>query len=278
MRKHRTLALRALLFVAAGIFVIPMYLLFAISMKTQAEVASSPFAPPLSPHFQNYADAWNSSSGSGTASFGQAVINSLVITTLSVVIVIAVGALTGYVLGRRTSRLSTWTFAAFLAGIAIPAQMIVLPFYWALARLELTGTIAGMVMLYVGILIPFTVFLYTGFVRALPRDFEEASRIDGASELRTFFFVVFPLLRPVTVTVAILSSIGVWNDFFGQLVFLNASGKETLPVTVYSWATQYATNYPVVTAGLVIALLPMLAFYLLLQRGIIAGFSTGLRG
>jgi raffinose/stachyose/melibiose transport system permease protein len=201
-----------------------------------------------------------------------------VITAASVVVIVILGALAGYVLGRRTGRLSTWTYVAFLAGIAIPAQMVVLPLYWWLDDLGLASTRIGMVIVYVGILLPFAVFLYTSFVRALPRDFEEASRIDGASELRTFAFVVFPLLRPVTVTVAILGAVGVWNDFFAQLIFLNGSGNETLPVTVYQFAGQYVSNYPVLTAALVITLLPMLIFYLLLQRHVIAGFSTGLRG
>jgi raffinose/stachyose/melibiose transport system permease protein len=274
----RVVALRAVLFVVAGLFLVPIYLLFAISFKTAQQESEDPFGPPIPPHLDNYSEAWRSSAGTGAASFGEAAANSVLITAVSVALVIVLGSLSGYVLGRRTGRLSTWTLLAFLAGIAIPAQMVVLPLYWAMDDLGLAATRVGMVILYVGILLPFTVFLYTGFVRALPREFEEASRMDGASEWRTFVFVVLPLLRPVTITVAILSAVGVWNDFFGQLVFLNGSGNETLPVTVYSFAGQYAADYPLLTAALVIALLPMLGFYLLLQRQIIAGFSTGLRG
>jgi raffinose/stachyose/melibiose transport system permease protein len=274
----RRAAGRSLLWLGAGMFLVPLYLLFAISLKTAQQESEQPYAPPLSPEWGNYSEAWSSSAGTGGASFSQAALNSFVITTVSVVLVVVLGALCGYVLGRRTSRLSTWAFIAFLAGIAIPAQMVVLPLYWWIDDLGLAGTRTGMIIVYLGILLPFAVFLYTGFVRALPRDFEEASRIDGASELRTFWFVVFPLLRPVTATVAILSAVGVWNDFFGQLIFLNGSGKETLPVTIYQFAGQYSSNYPLLTAGLVITLLPMLLFYLLLQRQVIAGFSTGLRG
>jgi raffinose/stachyose/melibiose transport system permease protein len=274
----RTIALRACLFVTAALFLVPIYLLFAISFKTPQQESEQPFAPPLHPELGNYSEAWGSRSGTGGATFAQAAFNSFVITVASVVLVVILGALAGYVLGRRTGRLSTWTYLAFLAGIAIPAQLVVLPLYWWLDDLRLASTRIGMVIVYVGILLPFAVFLYTSFVRALPRDFEEASRIDGASELRTFAFVVFPLLRPVTVAVAILTAVGVWNDFFAQLIFLNGSGKETLTVTVYQFAGQYISNYPVLTAALVITLLPMLIVYLLLQRHVIAGFSTGLRG
>lgn len=274
----RTLALRIVLFAFAVVFMVPMYLLFAIAFKTPQQEAERPFAPPIPPYLDNFSEAWNSSAGTGAATFQSAAVNSLVITVVSVALTIGIAALAGYVLGRRTGRLSTWAFVAFLAGIAIPAQMMILPLYWALDDLGIAASRLGMVVLYVGLLLPFAVFLYTGFVRALPRDFEEASRIDGASELRTFAFVVFPLLRPVTMTVAILSAVGVWNDFFGQLIFLNGSGRETLPVVVYTFAGQYSADYPLLAAGLVIALLPMLLFYVLLQRHVIAGFSSGLRG
>jgi raffinose/stachyose/melibiose transport system permease protein len=269
---------RIALFGSAVLFMVPIYLLVAISFKTPEQEASAPFAPPFDGSFDNYSDAWRSNAGTGAATFPEAALNSLVITVVSVVLTVLFGALAGYVLGRRTGRLSTGVFLAFLAGIAIPAQMVVLPLYWFLGDIGIAGTRLGMIILYTGILLPFAVFLYTGFVRALPRDFEEASRIDGASELRTFAFVVLPLLRPVTATVAILSAVGVWNDFFGQLIFLNGTGDETLPVTVYQFAGQYSADYPLLTAALVITLLPMLAFYLLLQRRIIAGFSTGLKG
>ena len=276
--KFRTLLLRGALFVAAALFMVPMYLLFAIAFKTPEDEAEKPFALPIPPYLDNFSEAWNSNAGTGAATFQSAAINSIVITVASVALTIAIAALAGYVLGRRTGRLSTGAFVAFLAGIAIPAQMMILPVYWALDELGLAATRGGMVVLYVGVLLPFAVFLYTGFVRALPRDFEEASRIDGASELRTFAFVVLPLLRPVTVTVAILSAVGVWNDFFGQLIFLNGSGRETLPVVVYTFAGQYAADYPLLASGPVIALVPMLLFYVLLQRHVIAGFSSGLRG
>lgn len=273
----RTL-LRGGLFLLAGVFVLPIYLLFAISLKTPEDVAEAPYAPPIPAHTSNYSDAWTSSSGSGSASFGQAFVNSLVITSMSVVILVVLGSLCGYVLGRRSSRLSTFAYAAFIAGLAIPVQLAVLPLYRAMDNLGMTGTRVGMVFFYAGLLMPFTVFLYTGFVRSLPRDFEEASRIDGGSEIRTFSSVVFPLLRPVTVTVVILDAVAVWNDFFGQLIFLNGSGRETLPVTVFTFAGQYTSNYPLLAAGLTMALLPILVFYLALQRRIIAGFSTGLKG
>lgn len=282
MRRRRvgpgTVALRATLVAGAALFLVPIYLLVNISLKTPSGLAAQPYAPAIPAHTANYSEAWHGTSGTGTASLSGALVNSLVITGGSVLLLVIIGSLCGYVLGRRTSRLSTIAYISLLIGITVPAQLAIIPLYRQMSDMGLAGTRHGMVLLYVGLLTPFTVFLYTGFVRALPRDFEEASRMDGASELRTFVKVVFPLLRPITATVAVLDAVATWNDFFGQLIFLNGSGKETLPVTVFSLAGRYVSNYPALSAGLVLALLPIMAFYLLLQRRIIAGFSSGLKG
>jgi raffinose/stachyose/melibiose transport system permease protein len=124
---------------------------------------------------------------------------------------------------------------------------------------------------------PLTVFLYTGFVRQLPRDYEEAAYIDGASRLRTFLLVVFPLLRPVTATVAVLASVIVWNDFFVQLVFLAGSPRQTLPVMIYSFVGQFTSEWNLIFAAIVVTITPVLAFYLFAQRQLIRGFSGGIK-
>jgi raffinose/stachyose/melibiose transport system permease protein len=135
-----------------------------------------------------------------------------------------------------------------------------------------------MILLYTGLLMPFSVFLYTGFIRALPRDYEEAASVDGAGHARIFGQVVFPLLRPITATVAILTGLIVWNDFFTQLVFVGGSANETLPVAVYSAVGAYATQWSVVFAAVVIAVIPVLIAYFFSQRHLIRGFTGGTKG
>jgi raffinose/stachyose/melibiose transport system permease protein len=125
---------------------------------------------------------------------------------------------------------------------------------------------------------PLTVFLYTGFIRALPRDYEEAARVDGAGILRTYTGVVFPLLRPITGTVAVLIGIGVWNEFFTALVFLGGSHYQTLPVAVYSAASGEVAHWNLIFAGVAIAIAPILVFYLFAQHQLIRGFSGGVKG
>lgn len=272
------MAIRIIIGLIAIAFVVPMYLLVVISLKTPTQVAEGPFTIPLRPHWSNYRQVWEKSSGSGTASFPQAIVNSLMITGVSTALLIVIAAMAGYVLGRRTSRWSTAVYLTFMAGISIPMQLVVIPLYTALNALGLVGSPIGAIMLYVGLLTPFSVFLFTGFVRAMPRDFEEAAAIDGAGWISIFGRIVLPLLAPIVSTVAVLDAIAVWNDFFGQLILLNGSGNETLPVTVFSFAGQYVSRYDLLSAGLVLAILPILVFYLILQRRIISGFSSGLKG
>jgi raffinose/stachyose/melibiose transport system permease protein len=174
--------------------------------------------------------------------------------------------------------LSATLYTLFVLGIIIPFQLTVLPLFVLFRNLGLIGTYLGMIILWVGILTPLTVFLYTGFVRTIPRDYEEAARMDGAGVFRIFVRVVFPLLRPVTGTVAILTGLFIWNDFFASLIFLGGSGRETLPVAIYSFVGEYLTQWNLVFAAVVIALGPLLVFFIAAQKQMIRGFSGGIRG
>jgi raffinose/stachyose/melibiose transport system permease protein len=144
--------------------------------------------------------------------------------------------------------------------------------------LGLLGTIWSLVLFYVGLQMPFTVFLYTAFLRSLPAEYEEAASIDGAGARQSFWSVVFPLLRPVTGTVVILDVIFIWNDFLTPLLYLSGSGQMTVPVTIYSFVGQYVSQWNLVFAGLVISIAPILLVYFLLQRTVIQGFASGLKG
>ncbi|WP_255271924.1 carbohydrate ABC transporter permease [Actinomadura madurae] len=146
------------------------------------------------------------------------------------------------------------------------------------ARGALLGTLWSLVLFYSGLQVPFAVFLYAGFLRVLPREYEEAALIDGGGPLQVFWRVVFPLLRPVTGTVVILNAIFVWNDFLTPFLYLSGSDQQTIPVAVYGFIGQYVSQWNLVFAGLVIAVLPILIAYFVMQRHIIKGFAGGLKG
>jgi raffinose/stachyose/melibiose transport system permease protein len=263
-----------LLLIAAGFF-LPLYMMVVIMFGRQ-DALSHPLTPPSHPTLDNFDAAWNG--GSGGVTFGHSLLSSAIITVSSVVVLIVVGSLAAYVLARRTSKLSTVLYVVFVSGLILPFQLGVIPTYVAMRHLHLVGSYLGIILLEVGLLMPVTVFLYTGFIRALPREYEEAAQVDGAGLLRTYVRVVFPLLAPITGTAAVIAGVAIWNDFFNPLIFLSGTRNLPLPVLVYNFAGENGADWNLIFAGIVVSLLPVTIFYLIAQRQLMRGFSGGIRG
>jgi raffinose/stachyose/melibiose transport system permease protein len=272
---RRTLARELALVAIAIVFCMPFYLLVAIALETTGQTYTRPFSFPLPPRFGNFSQAWQTA---GQGGLRPALESSLIITVSSVAGLIVLGSLCAYVIARRSGRLSNAVYIAFVVGAILPVGLAIIPLFVAMRHLGLTGNYAGMIVLNIGLQMPLTVFLYTGFIRALPRDYEEAAWVDGAGTLRTYALVVFPLLLPVTATAAVLTGIIVWNEFFVTLVFLGGSRAQTVPVALYSFVNDYVSRENLVFAGLAITIAPILLFYLFTQRHLIRGFSAGVKG
>ncbi len=260
--------------IVAVVWWIPFYLLVTVALKPANEALRSPFAPPTQVYLANFSTAWQGTSGVGLAT---ALLNSFAITAGSVLSLIAIGSISAYVIARQAPRLSSALYLAFVIGIILPAQLGIVPIYVALRQIGLLGTQLGAIVLYTGLLMPLAVFLYTGFVRALPRDYEDAAFIDGASRWQAFIRIVFPLLRGITGTVAVLTSLIIWNDFFTQLVFFGGGvNNRTLPVAIYNFVGEYEARWNIVFAAVAIALAPVLLLYLFAQRHLVRGFTGGI--
>jgi raffinose/stachyose/melibiose transport system permease protein len=273
---RRTLARELALIFVAAIFCLPFYVLVSISLETDVQTYRDPLALPRPVHFGNYSEAWRTGGDRGLVHSFQ---SSLIITLSSVTALIVLGSLCAYTIARRAGALGNTLYVLFVLGIILPFQLAIIPLFVAMRHVGLVGNYAGMIVLNIGLLMPLTVFLYTGFIRALPRDYEEAARVDGASILRTYARVVIPLLWPITATVALLAGIVVWNEFFVALVFLGTnSTKQTLPVAVYSFWSAAGERWNLMLAGVVLAITPVLVFYLFAQRHLIRGFSAGVTG
>jgi raffinose/stachyose/melibiose transport system permease protein len=268
----RTFALEIVMIAVGLAFLFPVYALVTLSLKDKQQIASAPLGLPTSPTLDNYGDAWQ------RASLGSALLNSTLITVASLVVLIALGSFAAYFLARTASRLGYGLYVLFLLGIVLPFQLGMIPLFKLVDGMGLLGTYQGMIIFYTGIQLPFTVFLYTGFIRALPGDYAHAAMIDGAGHLQAFTRVIFPLLRPITGTVLILNAVFIWNDFFTPLLYLGGSARETVPVRVFAFVGQYVSDYGLVFAGLVLAALPIIVVFLLLQRYVIKGFASGLKG
>lgn len=253
------------------IFLVPVYLLVNLAIKKQGDVLN-PLAPAIHPTFENFVNAWRD------AGLGPAIFYTFVLTVCSLALIVFMSSTAGYVLARVTAGWSKIVFGVFMAGLLVPLQLGTFPLYTTFRDLGLLNSIWALVIYYGGLMMPFSVFLYTTFLRALPADFEEAATLDGARPMRIFFSVVFPLSRPVTGTVIILNAVGIWNDFFTPLLYLGGSPQQTIPVALFQFIGQYTSNYQLVFAGMIIGVLPILAAYFALQRYVIKGFAGGLKG
>jgi raffinose/stachyose/melibiose transport system permease protein len=272
---RRTLARELALVGIAALFCLPFYILVVISLDSTAQTYRAPLSLPSPAHPGNFSQAWRTG---GQAGLGHALGSSLIITLSSVVGLIVLGSLCAYVIARRGGKLGGAVYVAFVVGIILPIQLALIPLFVAMRHLGLVGNYLGMIVLNVGLFIPLTVFLYTGFIRALPRDYEEAAQVDGATTLQTYVRVVFPLLLPVTATAAVLVGVAIWNEFFVSLIFLGGSRSETVPVALYSYVGDNVTQQNLIFAGLAITIAPILLFYLFAQRHLIRGFAGGIKG
>lgn len=267
----KTGVLEVVMIVVALLFFLPAYVLVSTSLRETNDQAGA-LELPTTFTLQNYVDAWNQ------GHLANALVNSTVVTLVSVAVLVVFSSLAAYPLARVTHRWSKIAYIAFLIGLLLPFQLALIPLYQTMRDLGLLGSVWGLILFYIGLQMPFSIFLYTGFLRALAPEYEEAAAIDGASAGATFWWVVFPLLRPITGTVAILNVIFVWNDFLTPLLYLSGSGVETLPVTIYSFVGQYVSQWNLVFAGLVISIAPILIAYFALQKTVIQGFASGLKG
>ncbi|TDC71978.1 carbohydrate ABC transporter permease [Streptomyces hainanensis] len=269
---YRTFLLEIVMIAVALAFLFPVYALITLSLKDARGIAAEPLSPPTDPTFDNFSRAWSQ------ATLGEALLNSTLITVLSLLALIATGSFAAYFLARCATRLGFRLYVLFLLGIVLPFQLGMIPLFRLVDSMGLLGTYQGMILFYTGIQLPFTVFLYTGFIRALPGEYAHAALIDGATHLQAFTRVVFPLLRPITGTVLILNAVFIWNDFFTPLLYLGGSARETVPVRIFAFVGQYVSDYGLVFAGLVLASLPIVAAFLVLQRYVIRGFASGMKG
>jgi raffinose/stachyose/melibiose transport system permease protein len=270
--RPRTFGLELLMIAVALLFLFPVYVLVNLSFKSPQEINEAALGLPSQLQSGNYSKAWEG------ATLGAAMFNSTIITVVSLVCLIVIGSLASYYLARAKSRLSYGMYILFLLGIVLPFQLALVPLYRFMKDTGLLGSYTSMVLFYTGLQIPFTIFLYTGFLRALPREYGEAALVDGATHLQSFRRVTFPLLRPITGTVVILNAVFVWNDFLTPLIYLGGTPNETLPVVVYQFVGQYVSNWGYIFAAVVVASLPILIAFLLLQRFVIRGFASGLKG
>lgn len=269
----RSLAKRTLVYLFLGglalVFLAPMLLMLLSAFKTTPEIFRNPFALPETWSLATFAEVWR------RASFGRYLRNSLLVTGLSTVLLVVCAAPAAYALARYRFRLRGFLFLFFLAGIMIPIRLGILPLYLLMRDLRLLDTPLSLILTYAASGMPMAVFLLTVFFQNLPRELEDAGRIDGASEFQIFSRIMLPLVRPAVATVVIVNVVPWWNDFFFPLLFLQSDTWKTIPLGMQIFFGQHMTNWSLVFSGMTMASLPLLVIYLVMSRQFIAGLTAG---
>ena len=265
-------ALLAVLAVLAVVFLVPIGLVFINSFKSRLYISGDPFAFP---NRETFVGLLNYRTGLTTAGFGAAFGRSVFITVASVVLIVLCTAMTAWYLTRVRSWWTQPLYYLFVFSMIVPFQMVMFTMTYVVGQVGL-NTVVGIVPVYLGFGAGLSVFMLAGFVRSIPLDIEEAATIDGCDPLQCFFRVVFPVLRPTAVTVAILNAMWVWNDYLLPYLVLG-TGQKTVPVAIQI-AMQGAygsTDYGGLMAMLVLAVIPIIAFYLIGQKYIVEGVIAG---
>ncbi|MBE1588372.1 carbohydrate ABC transporter permease [Nonomuraea angiospora] len=203
----------------------------------------------------------------------RAYLNSTILTVVSVTLIVLFAAMAAFVLQRRAGRIGSLANFLVLAGLIIPPAIV--PTIWLLQAIGLFKTLPGLILIEVAFHLSFAVLLFRAFVAAIPRELDEAAQIDGCTGLALFFRVIFPLLRPVTVTVIVTSSVAVFNDFVNPLYFLPGDDNATVQVTLYNFQSQYSTQWNLLFMDIVLITIPPLLLFIFFNRKIVAGMTAG---
>ncbi|MFF0342343.1 carbohydrate ABC transporter permease [Kribbella sp. NPDC004875] len=263
----------AFMVVVSVLMLVPMYLLVVSAFKSQQDILAHPFS--LSPD-QLTTEYLKKAATNPDFNIGKGYAVTILFVVSVNVLSVALAGPVSYVIARRSERRYRMLLLLFVAGTFIPSQVLVIPVVYTLKFLGLMGTIPGFVLFETTLTLPFSIFLYAGYIMTVPASLDEAAAVDGAGKHRVFWSIVFPLMKPAVVTMVILNTFSVWNDFVNPQIILGpGSGLYTVTTGVYAAVSQYSTDYTVVFPTLLLAVAPLLVLFVLLQKHVISGLTAG---
>lgn len=272
-RRARRIGDRALLYGAlVGLLVfavLPLVLAWFTAFKTSPQLLVNPYGPPIPPNIDNLNQAWT------VGRFDIYFRNSVIISIGSVIGMVVVASLAGYAFGRMKFTGQRVLLFLFLVGLTIPTTAIIIPLYLTLRGFGLLDTYVGVIVAHIATGMPIFVFIMRSFFKSLPREIDDAARVDGCSEFGVFWRVMLPLARPGLLTVALLETLWSWNNLLLPLVLLPTDLNRTLPVGLLFYQGRYSVNYPLASAGVLIISVPVIILFFFFQRNFVAGMTGG---
>jgi len=246
----------------------PFFLVFVNAFKLKYDILANPLSLPVHITWDNFQQAFTK------MNFFRALTNSLIITVFSVALLIIFSSMLAYYLARTKNKTSKYIFLILVASMIVPFQALMIPFMARFAPLVSYNNRGALIFFYIGFGTALSTFLYHGFISTIPTEIDEAASIDGASDMVAFWRIIFPMMRPITATVAIINALWIWNDFLLPRLVLDEA-SQTLPLSTYLFYGQYSVEYGQAMAGLALAVIPIVIFYLVLQKQFISGISQG---
>ncbi|MGR6546181.1 carbohydrate ABC transporter permease [Paenibacillus tundrae] len=269
MQRLNSYLIRLLLIIGSLFAMLPIYMAVVNSLKTQGEMFQSFIALPTTLHWENYAEAFTK------INLLHSSMNSAIVSFLGIGGIVLTASMAGYKLSRTSGRLSNIIFFLFVASMLVPFHSIMIPLTRMARGLSVQGSTYGLALIYIGLGVNMAIFLYHGFVKSIPRELEESAQMDGCNELQTFFQIIFPLLLPITVTIAILDFLWIWNDFLLPLLMLTDVNNYTLILSTNMLFGEYNKEWPLILSSLVLTAIPVILIYAFFQKFIMEGIAEG---
>ncbi|MFI3211894.1 MAG: carbohydrate ABC transporter permease [Eubacteriales bacterium] len=271
-KKHKKILLvigYCVLAIIAFLYVFPIIIVLLNSFKTSSEIRTSGLGFPENIYLGNYITAWEA------GNFGKAMINSIVITGLSLVFIYFLNVLSAYPFARMKFTGKGALYMIFLSGIMFPIQMAIIPLFKIITNLGLVNNPLGLVFVYTAFSMPMGILIISNFIRAMPIELEEAASIDGCGTVRLLYQIILPIVKPAVATVLIINAISIWNDLLLPIIVLTTKDAKTMPAGLMYFSGQYSTQWEYVTAAVMIISAPMVIFYLFMQKHIVNGLAAG---
>lgn len=252
----------------AILFLMPFYVVIINSFKTRTELMNNVLSFPQTFTLTNIKEAFT------TLNFLNVFKNSLVITVISSILITFITSMAAWKLVRTKTKASQIIFMMFVASMLIPFQAVMLPLVGVLKSLGLNNQF-GLILSYIGFGTSMSIFLYHGFIKGIPKDLDEAAKIDGCNTWQTFIYIIFPILKPIHVTVIVLNVIWLWNDFLLPSLILKDEGSYTIPIAVSRLVGRFSTRWELLMPALLLTIIPVIIFYIIAQKQIIKGVTDG---
>lgn len=256
--------------IASVIFILPIYIILISSFKDQSLIMLDPFKFPIDLKYANYTN------GIRSVGFFSAFLLSLWITIASVFVIVIFTSMTAWMITRVKLKIMKYLYYAFVFSMIVPFQLVMYPMVWTASRWFHIANPIGIIVLYLGFGAGLSVFIFSGFVKTVPIEIEEAALIDGCNPMQTFTYVILPILKPTIITVAILNAMWIWNDFLLPYTVLDLSRYKTIPIAIQYLRTGHGSiDFGALTALIILTIIPIIVFYFSSQKYIIEGVTSG---